>query len=180
MIQQKCNKVTGLCDPNGFLKLISLLVLHRSHTMGHLYFMLIINDTRDFRVLKLIFCPENTKCSLTKVLLSEKSIFAKKGPKGSKMTQNGPKWPIYLLLIIWDLFWQKLIFRSKHFGQGALCVFGAKNQFQDSEILDIIENEPERQMFYSIGPRTSSEINFKNPLRSHKPVTLLQFCWIIL
>ena len=110
--------------------------------------------------------------------------------KRSKRVQNAPKWPIYTLLIIWDhfgsiwtlwdLFRQKLIFCSKHFGPGALCVFGAKNQFQDSKILYIIENEPETQMSHSIGPGTSTEINFKNPLRSHKPVTLLHFCWIIL
>ena len=44
MIQQKWNKVIGLCDPERFLKSISLRVLCRSHAMGYLCFIPFFND----------------------------------------------------------------------------------------------------------------------------------------
>ena len=85
MIQQKCNKVTGLCDPNGFLKLIPLIVL------GPILWDICVSGSFSmiYRISESwnwFFAPKTQnapwpKCYWVKIQFLPKKV------------QKGPKWP---------------------------------------------------------------------------------------
>ena len=79
----------------------------------------------------LIFCPENTKCFLAKVIWSQKSSVVWNDSKESKWAQNGPKWSKTCYIDHLESFWTL----SHHFGTSAslpcLAIFGPKRAILD-------------------------------------------------